>query len=313
MKYNCDIIDYRTIAYKCLTKRGLAERITEPGVYTNVPFDVYLLIDAVNHSRIKEMRHGTPAHAKYQIDNPRSATTSMELGTIVHEAILEPDRFRHEVAFTPNFGRLLKHEASGTTSEQGKKNKEKKLKFYERNQGKTLVSYEHGQVLRGIFASIKDHARTRQILDYKGYSEVVIIFEHTKVSAPYAPLCKVRVDKWIPGIAAIDLKTTQSASYEQFSKSAHKYGYFTAAAMYLDALAFIGEKKIPYKILAIETNPPYLPHVFNLEWLDEARGEYKEWLSKYVYACDEDNWHGYEEETDLSPPEWAMARYTDGY
>lgn len=74
----------------------------EAGIYPpeELTNEQYHAIPAVSKSDLDKIDR-SPAHYKFAKDNPQPPTTAMIRGTIVHAAILEPDRF--EVDYAPEF------------------------------------------------------------------------------------------------------------------------------------------------------------------------------------------------------------------
>ena len=62
------------------------------GLHPRTPEHQYRLWPAANYSSIKEF-DSTPLHAYQHLIDPPAPTPAMELGTALHTAILEPERF----------------------------------------------------------------------------------------------------------------------------------------------------------------------------------------------------------------------------
>ena len=119
--------------------------------------------------------------------------------------------------------------------------------------------------------------------------------------------CKCRPDIWA-GKVIVDLKTTEDASPEGFSRSIQTYGYGIQAAHYLagagsgsgaDAFIFVAvEKKAPYAVAVYELDP------LSLEICETKRRA----LLEYWANCREaDMYPAYSDECQLiSLPAWAM-------
>src|SRR5690625_4787601 len=68
--------------------------IEPPCFIANMPNSVYHSTpEGISSSGLKQMLR-SPAHYKFQASTP--PTRAMEIGTSIHTALLEPDRFAHE-------------------------------------------------------------------------------------------------------------------------------------------------------------------------------------------------------------------------
>ena len=123
-------------------------------------------------------------------------------------------------------------------------------------------------------------------------------------------MCKIRPDK-LPGNGiCVDIKTTDDASPEGFSKSCANYGYHIQAAFYLEGLTRItGEQHDTFVFIAVEKTPPYgigvyyASHDFiakGRELMGKALDIYSECLKTNLWPC-------YSAEAkELNLPRWAV-------
>ena len=65
---------------------------TDNRILHGVPEHEYRRMPGVNYSALKHMLR-SPMHYKYMRDNPPEPTAAMRLGTMVHMAVLEPEKF----------------------------------------------------------------------------------------------------------------------------------------------------------------------------------------------------------------------------
>ncbi|WP_435277311.1 PD-(D/E)XK nuclease-like domain-containing protein (plasmid) [Psychrobium sp. nBUS_13] len=78
------------------------------GIYTGLDNETYHSLDAINSSIIKKLVSKTPAHAKKILDEKESSESlftrsrAMEIGTLGHELILEPNEFEKKYFRLPN-------------------------------------------------------------------------------------------------------------------------------------------------------------------------------------------------------------------
>ena len=69
----------------------------KPGIYKDMSFSDYKAIDALNPSTVLNMRTSAKEF-EYARSHPKPETAGMRLGSLMHMAILEPDKFVSEVA-----------------------------------------------------------------------------------------------------------------------------------------------------------------------------------------------------------------------
>lgn len=270
-----------------------------PGLYLGVPFDSYLhSILAMNHSTLKHARR-TPAHLKHQIRCPDEKTSkAMELGTLVHKAVLEPDEFEAHAIEMPDFGDMRSSKRRTERDEWVE---------HEKHQDPHTIIVPNGEM--DVVQRMRDKAMAntdiRQIIDHRGFAEATMVW-HEMVDDQVIS-CKGRIDKYIPGLAFVDLKTTQNADHVMFERDAWKFGYFTAAAFYCKGLRALGEDlpsayppdsdETGFLIIAIENTPPYETRLFSIgrESLMVSMSIVDEWLATYARGIRTGEWPGYPE------------------
>jgi hypothetical protein len=126
-------------------------------------------------------------------------------------------------------------------------------------------------------------------------------------------MCRAKVD-WLRRDGMVDLKTTQDASADALSKSAHNYGYAIQAAFYARGFRAVDGPFGPdpfFVHIAVEKTPPYLVHVNQLTERAMAYGDRKvsEALQIYRDCSAAGVWPGYpdDEITDIDLPAWVRT------
>src|SRR5690606_26886762 len=79
--------------------------VPEPGLYPDVPADVYHRWPAASQTVLKIMRDRSPAHARQYMLTPPEPTPAMVLGAAIHAAILQPDVFARQYVRAPELDR----------------------------------------------------------------------------------------------------------------------------------------------------------------------------------------------------------------
>jgi hypothetical protein len=280
------------------------------GVFYDVPYDTYAAWDAINHSRLRHLRNGTPLHMQYAMTHESPPTKALDFGWAAHIAVLEPKDFESQVYVVPKIDRRTKE------------GKLLWLKAERESQGRLMVSEPDMVHLRGMRASVLAHPTARELVLGKGKSEVSLVWNDAETGV----LCKARsdrlavlrgrVDLRVPDPTSettidCDLKTiTEPASQRTFEREAHRFGYFEQAAMRLDALETLaprGEAR-PFVWIVVEKEPPYAVRLFQpdeqgLEW---GRQQYRKHLAAYAECMKTGVWPGWDDGIDTcSVPPWV--------
>lgn len=272
------------------------------GLYPNFSrADYDALGERENFSLLKHL-HRSPAHYRYAVlQRGRDADTdAKKMGRVVHMAVFEPGRFASSIAVWDGDRR------AGKDWE----------KFKLANAGKELLRVEDVERCMAIQAAVRaDPSAMRYVANGRG--ELTMLWTH-KVADIGGNLgetllfCRGRLD-FDAQAAIVDLKTCKDASPAGFAKAIWEYRLHSQAAWYSDAYYRITGKKKPYKLLCVESAPPFITQVYNVpdELLALGREEYSLWLERLVWCRATNTWPGYAadgEEIDAALPPWAMPR-----
>lgn len=247
--------------------------MADVGLYPRGTVD-YDKIDAVNFSTLKELAT-SPKRYRYRKTNPRPQTNEMRFGTATHTAVLEPNRFGNEcVMFTGPVRRGKKWDAFQL----------------EHADKQILTRAEYVEAARIRDAVLEDPVCCKY-LDY-GQPEVALVWRDEETGV----LCKGRLD-WLcsdPEHTIVDLKSARAIEPFHFCRSAGRLLYHMQVAFYSDGYEAITGKQPERKILAVESEPPHDPVVYNMpgEVLDVGRDEYRSLLVKLQYCRERDEWPG---------------------
>jgi hypothetical protein len=189
----------------------------------------------------------------------------MILGSAIHCAILDPERFGTDFVVSPKFD---KRTTVGKTALN---------EFARLSEGKTVIDSDMADKVIGIRNSIMSHPIAKEMLsggeaEYSYYSTDIMTGLKTKCRPDYHN-----------GGALIDLKTTNDASYEGFARQIGNLGYHLQAAFYLDV--FNQSQETNYKdffFVAVENTAPYAVAIYRLdqEQIEHGRIAYKSAITK---------------------------------
>jgi hypothetical protein len=224
-------------------------------------------------------------------------TDAMDLGSAIHCAVLEPEKFETTIAISPKFDRRTKI---------GKENAEAFESFA---QGKLIIDEVQAEAVRGVVSSVKDHKLASGILrggeaEYSYY-----------VTCPETGLgMKCRPDYFNQN-ALIDLKTCQDASVEGFTRQCINLGYHIQAAYYLDVFNLAnGADLKEFYFVSVETTAPFAVNTFLMGEMALALGreQYKKAMKQYVEylkSPERINDFGYEVKiNEIVFPNWAFNK-----
>ena len=176
----------------------------------NISNEVYHAHPAIGSSRLKQV---LKCPALYQANIPMKTTPAMDLGTVVHAMVLEPDTLQDVVVIAPKFA--------------GKGAQAARAEFKANHAGRILLSAEDMAKAHAMASNVLALPDVSQMLDYA-------VCEHSGVyNDPATGLaCKYRPDIRTDWVIA-DVKTASDASVSGFSRAIENFGYALSAAHYL--------------------------------------------------------------------------------
>lgn len=247
--------------------------------------------------------HAYPAYSKsgldlidrspyhYHLRTPKKATRPMEIGTAIHCAILEPERFAKEYM-------LLRDVTDRRQSEY-----KEAVKVY--GSERTLSGPEADKVSTMQETVLSRH----QGLSDPDYTELSLFAKCPKTGL----MIKARLD-WIKAGLAIDLKKTQDVRPFELAKSITNYRYHVQDRFYSYVYKLAtGESLKDFIFLFVEEEFPHATVLAPLDSLAREVGEYKMWKNmETVVDCESDNhWPQPESPEELSITNWALSQYED--
>ena len=272
--------------------------MSAPVILYDQPHDVYLTDEsAVSASGLRDLAR-TPLHHWFNNRRPNRVpdppTDAQKLGTAVHMAVLEPERFSATYTIAPKVDR------------RRKAGKAKWNEFVESSAGKEPMKAEEYAKVCGISKAVAAHPVSRKLLT-GGKSEVSVYWTDKETGVR----CRMRAD-YVPDSQPflVDLKSTHNASFEAFTRTSWNFGYHLTAAFYLDGWkAATGEDR-DYAFGVWETDPPHASAWYYAcpDMIEAGREEYKRLLRIYAECLKADKWPGYDVEMmPLQLPAWAQS------
>lgn len=200
--------------------------------------------EILGHSALVEILK-SPKHYFHRISNPHVPTASLEFGTALHAALLEPERFAETYIVSPKFDRRTKEGKADAAA------------WEEAHKGAVSVDEAELKKLQGMQKAVLEHSGAKKLLS-KCYVEMSYFWTDEDTGFQ----CRVRpdvlaLDDQGDVIAAIDVKSTSNASKDKFQKSVMDYGYDLNAAFYSDAIERAIGRRVPYYFL-LSSQPSHM-------------------------------------------------------
>lgn len=281
----------------------------------------YLKAPGVSATMLEYLRI-SPAHLRSYIDGEmKEESDAMQLGTLAHRAIFEPDTITEDsVCFQPDTAWIHKDRAAKLKSAIPTGNID----------GDKIEIHWSGQITE-CREWVKDNAAGRPIVDAREWKIAVRIRDNAHkdgtvralltggnseqsllVEDDHGTLRKSKFDYiTTAGNVIPDLKTCRSAHPDKFEKAIENMGYFQRAAFYVDNANLAGLSKDTFVFICVETAPPYLVACYQLqdEVLQAGRMIYQRDLQQYRNCVETGRWPGYHQGIrEIGLPPYTMKK-----
>jgi hypothetical protein len=275
--------------------------ITEPGLYPDIPEDVYhadcVMGGSLSVSGAKLLLQA-PAKFDYARRNGSKSTRSMDTGTRVHAMALGKGGEHLELLDFENYRTDKAKDARDDAIARGKV---------------PTLPHELAEAHK-IAAVVLSHPTTGGLFT-EGDAEVSMFWRDEE----FGIWCRGRADylTYFDGLPTIvDFKTTADASPDEdgFGKSAYKYGYWMQDPWYREGwAAHLGcdPDDIDFVFVAAETEGPYCVAQYRVKPEHAERGREMNRIARERYrdCVKADLWPGYSEEIeDLELPRYGVQR-----
>lgn len=266
--------------------------ITPPCLVLGMPNDVYhSWPDSISNSGLTRIAQ-SPGHYMYR--GPGKDSRFKDIGSAIHTALLEPEVFQSKYVLLRDVADRRASEYKAAAKVHG---------------GEYVLTGPESDNVVGMVESVYSQPKTAAWLRSDGYREASL-FVNDPVTGV---LVRVRYDLLTKSGHVIDIKKTQDARPEAFSRSVFNYRYYVQAALYLDAWKWAtGQDLKSFRFLAIEEHPPHATKLYKSDFtmLEEGRKEYRAALDSYAACVASGDWHLYEQDDDelISLPDWKLRQ-----
>jgi hypothetical protein len=255
----------------------------------------YAKIDAVNASTLKVLIGKSPRHYRHLLEHPREETDALKFGTLVHLAVLEPERF------TETFAAIyaVKPDGMSFASKAGKEWRDEQDAA-----SKIIITAAQERDMAGMCASILANPRACELL--RGETEKVI----TWIDPLTGIACKGRPDSVTVDDDLVDLKSARDIEPGKFARVCLSLGYHVSMAHYRRGLTANGRPPRKVYLVAVEKTAPYDVAVYRLsdKWLRLGDDECDRGLMQIRKCREADVWPGIVTgEMELELPGWVAV------
>lgn len=248
----------------------------------------------------------SPAHVVARRQRPYEPTTTndaLRIGQLVHLMLLEPQKFKTRLQVMPKFMGLTKDGRPSAQSGDSKRMKAEWLAALPHDAA--VVEPDELAMLFGMARSLSRNATAMAIFEGAVFEQTVYYRD------PVTGLkCRVRPDIINRQLGVLaDLKTTRSADFEDFQRTAWNSRYDIQMAMYSEGVRCVTQELPPSRpIISLEKEPPYSCVVFPIDeaMFDRGMRDYRRGLDRIAECVQKNEWPGYSECMDLSLPKYAL-------
>ena len=250
-----------------------------------MPAEKYHAVQALSKSMMAKLLK-SPAHYRAAQEERQEPSKAMQLGTAIHTAVLEPDLYIDVVAVTPDG-------IDGRTKE-GKA-------WKDANKDRICLNNTENRDVQGVARSIRSHPFwSIYQAPHRIEASVFGLDADTDIAI------KARPDLWVDDHTIVDIKTTDDATPEAFTRTVLNFGYHIQAAHYL---AMTGAAQFVF--VAVERTAPYAVGIYRLdsEWLQAGENMRRKAIT-LLHECQAlDKWPAYPTSTQtLSCPKWVLNK-----
>lgn len=258
-----------------------------------------MLVDFIQSPNLYYRRHvlRDPAWQK-------ETSSAMDLGTLVHAAVLEGKRLEDLVHVIPD---------SVLNADGHRKGKEW-LAWKSIHDDKPQFKEADLAVPREMLKSVKASPAAMAFLNEPGHPvtqqsgpvEVGIEWEINGIER------RTRLDR-ITATCIGDLKTARSCDLQKINNSLEADGYYIQGADYTMAFESLTGETLPFKFLFVENCVPYRTAVIVIDprWIDEGRNEVLYALDRLQACAESGDWRDPigDAEINMSRPAWSKYRW----
>lgn len=216
----------------------------------------------------------SPKHYLHELNNPKKATDSMNLGTALHAQLLRPEIADSIYAV---LGRKIDKRKTA--------DKEYFAQFEADNKGKIILDEEQKYCLDSMTKAVLAHPAAKRLIEQSTMKEQAMFGTYKSSSTDHSFPIKALADGILPGEGIIfDIKSTEDASMSTFSKKVRAFRYDLQQVHYTFAAVCNGIDVSSFPFIACENIEPFGVAVYTLD-AEKIKRTWDEWrLAMDFYA-----------------------------
>lgn len=248
-------------------------------------------------------------HWKHIQKNGLETTEAMDIGDMVHKAILEPHLVHECYMSESEIIEDILREKPETKKPRATKAYKETVEMWE-SKGRKVLAEEHFEMMRTFVDKVYKHPKAKNILS-NGRPEQCIYARDPETGL----LLRGKADFLLSDGIIVDIKTTSNAAPEEFSKSIWNYRYHVQAAFYLHLckLAFGAHFK-NFIWICLDKQKPYDVAIYTPDegTLDFGQKMFEKNLRELAHCFDKDKWPGFPNSIQsIALPAWAWNKAED--
>mgnify|MGYP003509777999 FL=1 len=248
----------------------------------DMPMDAYRKWDGVSASDLKNIGR-SPAYAKLR---PSISTESLEFGTAVHTAVLEPEQLVKRYRLDPMSPKGGYPAGWRNTNDY----KTQRGQLLAETGVLGLMTAAEFDGLSQIAENVARNEIGAKLHDLGGTRESSLFVNDGDVRR------KCRPDWLIPAARMIvDVKTAQDWRAQAFSRACLRYSYHLSAAYYIDTFELYETVEVEhYVFLVVASDAPYevASYTLDRDSIEKGRKEYRIALREWARCSKSDEWPG---------------------
>jgi len=284
------------------TALDIDEKIKRTGSlgFVEIPSKEYHATRAVSQSLLKWLAQ-SPSKLRWHLDHRKEEKDSpaRRIGSAVHCAILEPEKFETSVVVMPDLDRRTK---------VGKAAYEE---FQALADDKIILKNDEMDIVNRIYQKSRNDDLLNKLFK-TGKKELSFFLKDPSTGLVLRSRPDNILEKKSGALYLVDLKTTDCAQEYVFSRDILKYGYHVQAAFYMDIYEQVtGRRPDGFVIVAVEKSRDcdYTTWTIPEDVLREATKEYRGWLEQFKRCLVTNEWPGYSKSViEFTLPKWKQQQ-----
>jgi hypothetical protein len=244
----------------------------------------YEQLSALSQSAIKDAKQeGWQYFYKRHIERslPFEPSKSMEMGTALHLALLEPEKLHDVILAIPD----------DVLNKDGHKKGKTWDDFKKANANRILLKTDEMSNLFNAVESVKVHPAAGPLIAAKGIIEKPISFKWGNTQFKGIP------DKVIPSVATVDVKSTCVVQPKKFQRQAEDLLYDVQCRCYVEGVEQQYGERLPFVFIAVEMEPPFRVRAYQApeDWMLSGFAVINEVVQEYERRMAENDWNDVED------------------